>query len=166
MKTAMSQKPGKGYKELRKNRLSLEHGAYFLSAFKDPCMSRLDNLTCFGAFLNILDNLEGEKLLEWFAVVMMPDHFHLVIRIGQGINLSKLMQRIKGSSSYEINRGLGRSGPVWYKGFHDRKIRANENVQGYVRYLYENPVRKGLVSEASEWEFTIVKWEMFPQHRD
>ncbi len=157
----MPEKPEKGSHFLRKGRRSFFYKVYFVSAFKDRSIVRLDDHVCFDSVMESLDKLEKEDLLEWFALVVMPDHFHIILRLGENITLSKLMQRLKGSSSYEINRRLGRKGSVWYKGYYDRMIRDHEDVLQYLKYLYENPVRKGLVEEASEWKFTKIKWEQF-----
>ncbi len=154
------QKPEKGSRMLRKGRRSLSHQIYFISTFKDSKAARLDNELCFRVILGVLDRLEREEICEWFAFVVMPDHIHLVVRLGENINLSEMVKRLKGASAVEINKRRGVKGALWYKGFHDRMVREHEKVSSYVRYVCENPVRKGLVREASEWEYTRVKWEL------
>ncbi|MFO8057326.1 MAG: hypothetical protein R6V10_08535 [bacterium] len=71
-----NKKPDKGSRLLRKGRRSFGHGVYFISAFKNPEAELLDNTACFDSVILTLEKLEEENLLEWFGLVLMPDHFH------------------------------------------------------------------------------------------
>jgi putative transposase len=44
-------------------------------------------------------------------------HVHLVIRIDPLVNISKFISEVKGSSSYETNKHLGKKVLSWQKGF-------------------------------------------------
>jgi REP element-mobilizing transposase RayT len=41
----------------------------------------------------------------------------------------------------------------WQKDFYDHVIRTNEDIAAQVRYILDNPVRKGLASSWEEYPF-------------
>jgi len=41
----------------------------------------------------------------------------------------------------------------WQKDFYDHIIRTNENIATQVRYILDNPVRRGLLSSWQEYPF-------------
>lgn len=155
----------KGSRMLRKGRMSQAGALYFISAFKADHARYLDNPGCFRIIENTLNLLEREGLLEWLALVLMPDHLHMIIRLGDRDSLSDAIRKFKSVSAIEINRQRGTSGPVWYKGFYDRFIREGENLAAYLNYIIMNPVKKRLCSKASDYEFLKIKRNFREQAR-
>jgi len=94
-------------------------------------------------------------LLAW---VLMPDHWHGLVRLGSTDRLSKCMLRIKSAVARAVNRSEGRSGRVWQDGFHDRAVRDPARLFEVARYVVLNPVRAGLVSNASDYPFWNSVW--------
>jgi REP element-mobilizing transposase RayT len=47
-----------------------------------------------------------------------------------------------------------KTGVAWQKDFYDHVIRKHEDVVAQVKYVLDNPVRKGLVSEWHDYPFT------------
>ena len=78
----------------------------------------------------------------------MPDHLHLIVMPGEHRSLSRVVASFSKHTSREINRHLGRSGRLWEKGFYERKIRNEAELLNQLRYIRENPVRKGYVEGA------------------
>lgn len=68
------------------------------------------------------------------------------------------MQRIKGRSAISINRVLGSQGQLWQKGFHDRAIRKEEDLQAIARYVVANPLRAGLVDKIGDYPLWDAIW--------
>ena len=68
------------------------------------------------------------------------------------------MQRTKGHSAISINRILGNQGQLWQKGFHDRAIRKEEDMQEIARYVVANPLRAGLVEKIGDYPLWDVIW--------
>jgi len=81
---------------------------------------------------------------------VMPNHVHL-LALNVGGSLLDLMKRLKGRTSTRL-RGQVVS-PVWQRSFHDHLLRRNEDINGTIRYLLENPVRAGFVSEWNEYRW-------------
>jgi REP element-mobilizing transposase RayT len=150
----------RGSCKLRKGRQSFAHSLYFITTSKRPEASPLANDLCFQAVLETLDALEQEEVLECFAFTLMPDHVHVLARLGVKQSLSKAVQRFKGASAHRINNLLGRLGSVWLPGYYDRQVRYHEKVGDYVKYIFENPRNSGLVVDPAKWPYTRVRWEL------
>ena len=87
----------------------------------------------------------------------MPDHWHSLITLQTG-TISNFMQRIKGRSAIAINRALGNQGKLWQKGFHDRAIREEEDLQVIARYIVANPLRASLVKKIGDYPLWDAIW--------
>ena len=85
--------------------------------------------------------------------IVMPDHYHLLIRPKPAYDLSRVMKGIKGVSAKLINQSRGTNGSIWQDESHDRIMRDEEEALEKARYILENPVRAGLVQRASDYSF-------------
>ena len=93
---------------------------------------------------------------QWYyllAFVIMPDHLHLVI-IPKDKNISECMKSIKGFTAKKINEVLGREGAIWQSGFYDYILNSEDMILTRIRYIEENPVRKGLVINPEEYKYS------------
>lgn len=91
------------------------------------------------------------------AWVVMPDHLHWLVELHER-SLDELMQRVKSNSSRLINRRLGRAGPLWQDGYHDRALRRDEDLQVAARYVVANPLRAGLVERLGDYPHWDAVW--------
>ena len=91
---------------------------------------------------------QGRFLLH--AVVIMPDHFHALITPAPDVSLEKAMQFIKGGFSFRLKSKLD----VWMRSFNESQILTKEKFMNGVRYIEENPVRRGLVSTPEAYPFS------------
>jgi REP-associated tyrosine transposase len=101
---------------------------------------------------------EHGKRIELFALVVMPDHVHTLLRAlpdseGWPVPLSVILQSLKGSSAHSINRLLKRSGAVWQDESFDHALRSNEKFEAALDYIRQNPVRRGLVKTPEEYRW-------------
>ena len=72
------------------------------------------------------------------AYVVMPNHVHLVILPMSGSMTSEIIGQLKGCTSYEINKILKTSGPLWQKEYFDRIIRNEDHFNHALRYIIDN----------------------------
>ena len=72
----------------------------------------------------------------------MPNHIHLIIRIGGedengrpmvAPTVDRIVKQFKGYVSKTVNE------PIWQKRFYDHVIRGREDYEEISRYIYENP---------------------------
>jgi REP element-mobilizing transposase RayT len=90
--------------------------------------------------------------------VLMPDHWHGLVRLGQRHDLSRVMQRFKSRCSWQVNRVLGRDGALWQPAFHDRALRDQASCNAAARYILDNPVRAGLCSTWEAYPWSGISW--------
>ena len=100
---------------------------------------------------------QNDGLADSLAWVVMPDHFHWLVELKQS-TLPALMLATKSRSARAINARLGRAGRFWQKGFHDRAIRREEDLQAVARYIIENPLRAGLVKRVHDYPLWDAIW--------
>jgi putative transposase len=91
---------------------------------------------------------QGRFLLH--AFVIMPDHFHALITPDPDVSLEKAMQFIKGGFSFRLKSKLD----VWLRSFNESQIISAEKFVSCVRYIQENPIRRGLAPTATEFQFS------------
>ncbi len=80
----------------------------------------------------------------------MPDHFHALITPAPDVSLEKAMQFIKGGFSFRLKSKLD----VWMRSFNESQVMSQEKFVNCVRYIEENPVRRGLVSTPQAHPFS------------
>ena len=147
-----------GHQSLRNGRVSLPHQMYLVTtatrqrqpvflAFKVACAAA----RCFEDRTLLGD----ARMLAW---VLMPDHVHWLVQVGETDNLSTVVNRLKSSSARQVNRLIGTQGPLWQKAFHDHALRADEDVRQIARYMVANPLRAGLVERIGDYSFWNAMW--------
>jgi len=100
------------------------------------------------------------KRQEWYyllSFVIMPDHMHLII-VPRNKNVSECMKSIKGFSARKINSLLRRNGSVWQSDFYDYVLDNEEKVLTRMRYIEDNPVRKGLAIYPEDYSYSSAKY--------
>jgi putative transposase len=95
------------------------------------------------------------KLLAW---VLIPDHWHGLIELGQGESLPDLMRALKGNVSRRLRLQWPALGSVWAKSFHDRALRRGEDASAAARCIVLNPLRAGLVQRVGDYPFWDAAW--------
>jgi len=114
-----------------------------------------------------------KKGLQLFAFVVMPNHLHL---IAAAADLHAMMRDFKRFTSRSVHDRLKEDGRTtilewieaaaqkarlargefsfWQSGFHPQAIYTRAVFEQKLRYLHENPVRKGLVSRPEDWWYS------------
>ncbi|MFL9813776.1 transposase [Stutzerimonas sp. VN223-3] len=95
--------------------------------------------------------------LNSLAWVVMPDHFHWLIELGDS-SLEQLMRRVKTNSARGINRQRNSSGPLWQAGYHDRALRQEDDLRAVARYVVANPLRARLVNRLGDYPLWDAVW--------
>ena len=97
----------------------------------------------------------GACLHAW---VIMPNHVHVLMTLTQDAALSMVLHDLKGGSSIDINRLLGRKGTLWQKDYFDRLIRDGDHFANCVRYIRANPTKARLKSgEYTHYERELAR---------
>jgi REP element-mobilizing transposase RayT len=142
---------------LRKGRISEIGRIYSVTSvtagripiFKDWCLGRL--------VVQEFRAAEQDRLVSSLAWVVMPDHFHWLFELKAG-SLDTLLKRVKARSAIAFNRATQGKGRIWQKGFHDRAVRYDDDIQSVARYIVANPLRARLVSQLGDYPLWDAIW--------
>ena len=90
--------------------------------------------------------------------VLMPDHWHGLIALGERDDLSLVMNRLKSLIRKAMVRA-GHHGEVWARGFHDHALRHDEDIHAAALYIIANPLRAGLVQQVNDYPYWNCTWQ-------
>jgi len=91
------------------------------------------------------------------AYCIMPDHLHILIEPTTNYPITRYIDIIKGRITHELhNNGL--DGRIWQSGYYDHVLRKHENLKHLIKYILENPMRKGIVSNFVEYRWSWDKY--------
>lgn len=141
------------WNDLRKGRFSQKNLEYFitfttyqrLSIFLDHAIAR--------SFCQQLSVNEQQRDVVWLAWVLMPDHFHGLVRLCGEYALSEVIKDLKGRSGFVIKKQFGLAVKCWQPAFYDRALRREDDRVAIARYIVANPLRAGLVREVGEYPY-------------
>jgi REP element-mobilizing transposase RayT len=97
----------------------------------------------------------GSSLLAW---VLMPDHWHGVVTVGEGDSLWRLVNRLKSHSARAVRAECGASERIWADCFHDHALRFEDDLVEVARYVVMNPFRAGLVRRLGDYPYWNSIW--------
>ena len=118
--------------------------------------------------------------------VIMPDHYHLLLSVRAGTSLPDLLRDFKSQVGRQILRGLRHSGKESLmkrfelskprkrnKDPHHRVLQHDNDVVefftreiylGKLRYMHDNPVKKGLAAHPQGWPYS--SWRAYHTGED
>ena len=108
-----------------------------------------------------LDWLEKQRGWNVYAVTVLANHVHLLLRNNEGRSAELLgdISQYKNYVARQANRLLGRTGDFWAREGFDHWCRDEAKVVGVARYICANPVKAGLVKVWTDWPWTqCVQW--------
>lgn len=149
-----------GSRALRKGRVSIPNQLYLVTTV---CHGRQRHFIDWPVASAVCETLadpglwRGSELQCW---VLMPDHLHALVALGEQEDLSHLMRRVKAvTSRIAKDAGVGvPETPIWEHGFHDRALRHEDVIVNVARYIVANPVRAGIVLSVRDYPYWDAKW--------
>jgi len=108
------------------------------------------------------------------AWVLMPEHVHLLL-------MPPPPESSLVGALWTLKRNVAKTGIAWLRsndpallaslvgaedrpkfwqpgGGHDRVMRSSEEVREKIKYMHENPVRRGLVGQPVDWVWSSARW--------
>ncbi|MBD9656888.1 transposase [Pseudomonas sp. PDM12] len=147
-----------GYRALRRGRASCPGAAYLITSITRERAPVFSHFHAGCAAARCFENpmlLRDSSMLAW---VLMPDHVHWLIQLGEADSLAALVNRLKSSSSRLAGKCMRTERGIWVAGFHDHGLRGEEDLQGVARYIVANPLRAGLVRRVGDYPFWNAVW--------
>ena len=101
--------------------------------------------------------------IKTIAIVIMPDHLHVIWQLPKGDNNYAMRWRlIKSGFSRELpatefcNKSRIAKGErgIWQRRYWEHKIRDEEDLNNHINYIHYNPVKHKYVSKVSNWSFS------------
>jgi len=141
-----------GYSNLRRGRVSVSGHVYHIIAATQQRAPVFADFNHARIAIRVL--MEEDKLgaVSTLAFVLMPDHLHWLLQLGNQAEIHKVVGRVKSL----IARRLGKA--VWQPGFYDHALRKDEDITAVARYIVANPLRAGLVRELGDYPHWDTIW--------
>ena len=123
-------------------------------------------------FLQILEQVRQRYSFIVVGYVVMPDHIHLLINEPERGTPSTVMQVLKQRYARRLLRkkrrkqGQAELWPeeerrVWQRRFYDFNVWSESKRVEKLRYMHRNPVKRGLVLEPEQWEWSSSRSHAF-----
>jgi putative transposase len=164
---------------LRKCRQSydVEGHAHFLtfSCFHQLPMLSRDRTRLW--FVEALRAVQRRQLLQLWAYVIMPEHVHLLVfPCGPHATMASILQAMKEPVARQAIAYLHTHAPHWLPkvtvqegkrirhrfwqpgGGYDRNLTDLAALRAVIDYIHANPVRRGLVEQSEEWEWSSARF--------
>ncbi len=131
----------------------------------------------FTAIINSLKYCQRNKGLEIYEFVIMPNHLHLIIGAKENYELSQIISDFKRFTTKEIlsllkndnrryilnliknsfARKKGNQQQIWQRENYPEVIESEKFLEQKVKYIYENPVKSGLVENPEDWLYSSAR---------
>ena len=86
------------------------------------------------------------------AYCVMPDHVHLLLWGQEGSPLRDFARHFKQLSGYRFKCEHGAS--LWQISYYDHVVRRDEDIAQIAAYIWDNPVRAGMVGSRLDYAFS------------
>jgi putative transposase len=132
----------RGARALRRARYSIHGGTYFLTLCTNDRTQGLNAPAIVAKIKGQLLSAEADEIIRCHAVVIMPDHLHLLISLVGKLRLSQFVARLKVKTRDDLR--IFRF--TWQRNFYEHRLRPNDQMEDVIRYIYLNPFRAKLIS--------------------
>ncbi|CAA6820848.1 MAG: Unknown protein [uncultured Sulfurovum sp.] len=147
-------------------RIYLENHSYYLTVVtqnRNPIL--IDNIEL------LRDSFRRSKKRYDYvinAIVILPDHMHMIVTPQNPKDYSKIIALIKRSFTYGLDVRIKEESKfnltassyrrtlsgVWQKRFYEHTIRDEQDYEKIVNYIYTNPIKHGLVDNIEDWKYS------------
>jgi REP element-mobilizing transposase RayT len=98
------------------------------------------------------DETAAAKDAEILCRTIMPNHVHVLLKLGMRLTLGQIVGKWKTSTRAVLKE----SGLAWQRDFFERRLRTEDELEPFGLYIFMNPYRKGLVQLNGAWQW----WRM------
>ena len=105
------------------------------------------------SFLDLLGDIARLWKVKIYAYCLMDNHYHLLLSTPAG-GLSRSMRHLDGIYTQKFNRVHHRDGPLFRGRYKAILIDAEEYFLSVVRYIHQNPLSAGVVSDIDQYRWS------------
>lgn len=148
-------------------RIFLDNHYYFLTVIINN--RKLTLLTDYiNEFKLALKEVKSKYAFDLYAISVMPDHFHVIIKPNVATeyptiiacikrNFTKSFDkptRIKLKKNLSLSKRNKMESGVWQRRYFEHTIRNQEELNHFTDYIHYNPVKHGCVQKAIDWPYS------------
>jgi putative transposase len=130
-------------------------------------------------FVESMDRARSKHNVQIWAYVLMPEHVHLMLWPQERPEqISAFLRTLKENVARKAIAYLREASPAWLKqisvregtrlrhrfwqpgGGYDRNVSGAKALYSMIDYIHNNPVRRGLVNYAEDWEWSSARWHL------
>ncbi len=105
------------------------------------------------SFLEILLEVKNKDNCKNWICTFMPEHVHLILDGNSDkTNLWKTVVSFKQKTGFWLSKNKPEI--QWQKSFYDHVFREDDDLRKHIRYILNNPVRRGLVDNWKDYKFS------------
>lgn len=139
-------------KDLRKGRVSGPGQVYHITTVTSGRVPVFADWRSARMLINALRESQAHGAATTLAFVVMPDHMHWLMQLGDDTSLQQVVGTVKAVAAHKVGRR------IWQSGFHDHALRHEEALVQVARYIVANPVRAGLVKHLADYSHWDAVW--------
>lgn len=103
---------------------------------------------------NLYKQLKNNKLISLLCFILMPNHFHLILKQEKDQGIKTYVQKISNSFSHYFNFKNKRKGSLFESSFKVVKIETEKQLIHLSRYIHLNPVTAYLVENPIDYLYS------------
>ena len=136
-------------------RYYVNEGIYFLTSVTRNRQPIFKNPVHVEMLFEIMKRVRNYYPHELQAFVILPDHFHFLIK-PDDCSFSKIMHSLHRNFTnyyktyYQINESIS----LWQNRFYDHVIRNDEDWRKHMDYIHYNPVKHGYAQKPELWTYS------------
>ena len=100
----------------------------------------------------------NNRIFSLLAYCIMPDHYHLLIKLNSDYAFTQYMNNLESSYSHYYNKLNNRRGPLWQSRFRSSHIKNDETLLHVHRYIHLNPTTAGIVEKPDDWPWSSYNY--------
>jgi REP element-mobilizing transposase RayT len=155
--------------------ISLEGYAYFITTKIKNYIKVFETKLYFDIIIDNVNFYREKFGFKLWGYVIMPEHIHLMIHLGDKNDLSKIMEQFKRYTSKQMLKQLKKDKKshlikpftianvkkekhmVWEEGFRGLGIRSERVFNIKMNYIHNNPVKRGLVEKPEDYTYSSYR---------
>lgn len=107
--------------------------------------------------LRALRDAHDKQPVELISFVLMSNHYHMILRTPQA-NIDKFMHEFNSRFSKGIRAENKNRNRIWGGRYHWCLIKSTHYFANCYRYVYQNPVRAEVVSQAENYPYSTLHY--------